>query len=112
MVQSGETVTVYSEENSVELLLRPRMSKAKQDDGEAGTRQVRVMEDLGEMISWIIRVEGGKTANLLDPMIRAQITARYQKHKEVIEKIRAAEDNLNRIEEEAKQAAKKRKPQS
>ena len=82
---------------------------AKADDGDAGTRQVRVFEDVGEMISWIIRVEGGKTANLLDPMIRAQVTARYQKHREVIDKIRAAEEALERVETEAKQAARKRK---
>ena len=90
------------------LLRRPRM--AKQDDGEAGTRQVRVFEDVGEMISWIVRVEGVKTSNLLDPMIRAQVTARYQKHKEVIEKIRAAEEALERVETEAKQGLRKRKP--
>ncbi len=86
------------------------MAKAKTSD-EEGTRQVRVFEDVGEMISWIIRVEGGKTANLLDPMIRSQVTARYQKHKEVIDKIRAAEEELERVEAEAKQSVKRRKPQ-
>ena len=84
----------------------------KSDESEAGTRQVRVFEDVGEMISWIVRVEGVKTSNLLDPMIRAQVTARYQKHKEVIGKIRAAEETLERVEAEAKQTAKKRKPSS
>lgn len=75
------------------------------DEGEKGSRQVRVMDDVGEMISWIIRVEGGTTATLLDPMIRAQVTARYKKHEVVIQKIKEAQETLDKVEREAKATA-------
>lgn len=97
------------------LLLGTRMAKAgrpKLDDSDRGTKQVRVFEDLAEMISWIVRIEGGTTANLLDPMIRAEVESRYERHRAAIEKIRAAEDELRKVETEAiRQSQKKRKPE-
>jgi|GEM_PF-6363025 len=95
------------------LTMRPTMAhsstKPVRDENEEATRQVRVFEDIGDMVSWIVRVEGCKTANLLDPMIRAEVTARYLKHKDVIDKIRAAEEALAKVESDAKQQAKKGK---
>lgn len=85
------------------------LTKPVRDENEDATRQVRVFEDIGDMVSWIVRVEGCKTANLLDPMIRAEVTARYLKHKDVIDKIRAAEEALAKVESDAKQQAKKGK---
>jgi hypothetical protein len=80
-------------------------------EGERGTKQVRIMEDLAEMCSWIVRVEGGTTAQLLDPMVRAEVEARYERHKAAIEKIRAAEDELRRVEDAIRQSRRKgRKP--
>lgn len=81
------------------------MAKSETEPMGEATRQVRVFEDMGEMISWIVRVEGGTTANLLDPMIRVQIEAKYAKHRAVIDKIKAADDELQRVEKEAKQRA-------
>lgn len=72
-----------------------------QSEGK-GSHQIRVAPDLGEMISWIIRLEGGTTVQLLDPMIRAQLTARYEKHKPAVEKIQAAEAEVERLEAEAR----------
>lgn len=89
----------------MELLLGPRMAKGKRPakgDGEKGSHQVRVMPDMGEMISWIIRIEGGTTAVLLDPMIRPQVTARYRRYEAEIEKIKVAEEALKRVEEQVK----------
>ena len=43
-------------------------------------------------------------------MIRAEISARYLKHKDVIEKIQKAEKELNRVEMEAKKQAAAKKP--
>lgn len=82
------------------------MAKQRRGDAsEEATKQVRVFEDLGEMISMIVRVEGGTTANLLDPMLRPQITTRYGRHKEAIDRILAAERELQRVENEAKRQA-------
>lgn len=85
-------------------LLGPRMGKqrADGDDAEKGTHQIRVHADLGEMISWIIRVEGGKTAQLLDPMLRAQIVARYEKYRDEIELLRKADLAVREAEEKVK----------
>lgn len=87
---------------------KPTAGRPPRDEGDRGTRQIRVFEDLGEMISWIIRVEGGTTANLLDPMIRAQILARYTKHQDVIAKLKAAEEAVRRVEEETLPRRKRR----
>lgn len=81
------------------------MAKARKVE-ERGTRQIRVNEDLGEMISWIIRIEGGSTATLLDPMIRAQIVARFTRYEGVVEKMRAAEAALQKAEEEARRVTR------
>lgn len=74
------------------------MGKKRPD--EKTTHQIRVNADLGEMIAWIARVEDMTTAQLLDPMVRAQIQARYKKHEAVIEKLKAAEDALREAEEQ------------
>jgi hypothetical protein len=94
------------------------MAKATQpassrDESEKGTRQVRVFDDVGEMISWIIKIEGGTTAALLDPMIRDGVVARYRRHEEAIKKIRAAEEELEKALQEAKSQAgsRKKKPE-
>lgn len=78
------------------------MSKKKSD--EKSTHQIRVNADLGEMIAWIARVEDTTTAQLLDPMLRAQIQARYKRHEVVIDKLKTAEAALRTAEEEARKA--------
>lgn len=80
-----------------------RQGRPKKSDGEQGTKHTRLFEDIVEMIGWITRVEGISSAQLLDPMVRGQVTARYAKHKSVIDRIKAAEDELQRVEEEARQ---------
>lgn len=84
----------------------PRMGRqrggAGADDGDRGTHQIRVHSDLGEMISWIIRVEGGTTANLLDPMLRAQILTRFERYKDEIEELKKAERALREAERRVK----------
>lgn len=83
---------------------RPRKEEPPQE-----TRQVRVFTDIAEMLSWIVRIEGGSTANLLDPLIRGPILARFKTHEDVVTKIRAAEDEARRLTIEAVESAKKRK---
>jgi hypothetical protein len=47
------------------------MSKGRGRDGEEkSTHQTRVA---GDLIAWIARVEDTTTAQLLDPMLRAQV---------------------------------------
>lgn len=75
------------------------MGKARE---EKSTHQIRVNADLGEMIAWIARVEDTTTSQLLDPMLRAQILARYKKHESAIDKIKEAEERLAKVEAEAK----------
>lgn len=108
-----ETVTGYREKK-VPLLWGARMAKTGRPttgEGDRGTRQVRVMEDIAEMCGWIVRVEGGTTAQLLDPMVRAEIEARYERHRAAIEKIRAAEEELRKVEDAIRQSRRKaRKP--
>lgn len=86
----------------------PPPSKPTAEPMEKGTRQVRVYEDVGDMISWIVRVTGENTASLLDPLVRAEITEKYMRYEEQIKKIKAAEDALKKVETEAKQAAQKK----
>lgn len=85
--------------------------KPKQDVNEKPTTHVRVMPDLAEMIGWIVRVEKranrGGSAQLLDPMLRPQITARYKKYLPHIQKLQAMEAELEKAEEEAAAAIKK-----
>lgn len=76
------------------------MGKSRNED--KASHQIRVKPDLGEMIAWIVRVEDTTTAQLLDPMLRAQIQTRYKKHEAAIEKIKVAEEALAKVEEEAK----------
>jgi hypothetical protein len=83
-------------------------------DGERGTKQVRLMEDLAEKCAYIVKVEGGTTAQLLDPMIRDEVEARYERHRPAIEKIKAAEEELRKVVEEANLSSQRkgRKPKT
>lgn len=77
------------------------MGKKRAEDKQS--HQVRVHADLGDMISGILEVEGEITcAQLLDPMLRAQITARFKKHEAAILKIRAARLALEKVQEEVR----------
>jgi hypothetical protein len=82
------------------------MGKRRQSRDEKSTHQIRVNADLGEMIAWVARVEDTTTAQLLDPMLRAQVLARYAKHAAVIEKLKTAERALREVEEEARQVTR------
>ena len=66
--------------------------RGRPKENEQGTRQVRVNDDIGEMIGWIIKIEGGSTAKLLDPLIRDSVVARYEAIKGIAESIKKAKD--------------------
>lgn len=84
--------------------------RPKTGQGEQGTRQIRVFDDLADKLSWIVRVLDTSTAQLLDPMIRADIESLYQRHEPAILRIKAAEEALKRAEEEAASQANQPAP--
>jgi len=59
---------------------------------EVGTRQVKLAEDLVQMMQWIIRLEGGTLAQLIDPLARPEVVKRYSKRYAEILAIKMAED--------------------
>lgn len=81
-----------------------RTGRPKKSEGDAGTIHIRINEDLMEMVRWILRIEVKETqATLIDPMIRPAITAKYKKYQAAIEKMKAAEAELRRVEAEAQE---------
>lgn len=82
--------------------------KSKPDKEEKPTTHIRVHKDLADMIGWICRVEkGSSSAQLLDPMVRPQITARYNKYLPLIRQLMAAEAEVERLEKEAAENVRK-----
>lgn len=92
------------------------MQMAGKPKKEKGTTHVRVMVDLAEMISWIVRLENlepkGGSAILLDPIVRPRIRARYQRYAAQIATIKAAEAEVRKAEEAAQSAIGKKSPRS
>ncbi len=82
--------------------------KRTQESGPA-TKQVRLNDDLAEMIAWICRINDVSSAQLVDPMLRPQITARYAALKHHVEAIKDAEEKARQAELAAKEAADGRK---
>lgn len=73
-------------------------------EGEQGTRQVRVNEDIADMVAWINRIKGGTTAKYFDPLVRSQVEADYEEIEPEVRAIQKAE----RAAREAEAAAKKK----
>lgn len=76
---------------------KPGGRPKRNEDGTGGSKQIRVNDDLGEMIRWIVAVDvmqGGEltTAKLLDPILRPIITRRFAAVREVVDKLKAIED--------------------
>ncbi len=61
------------------------------------TKATRVAEDLADKLGWIIRLEGGSSAEILDPAIRPLIEQRFERIRPAAEEIKAAEDKHRRI---------------
>lgn len=83
------------------LLQRKQMARGRgrpKNPDDLASRQVRVSADLAEMIGWIVRIQGGTVAQLVDPLIRPQISARYAALRPAIEAIEAAEAKARQVE--------------
>lgn len=64
---------------------------------EAGTRHIRVYADIAEMISEILLVrEDLSSAALLDPMVRAGVTAMHAQLKPQLDRVRKVREELKR----------------
>lgn len=68
-----------------------RGGRPKKADGDQATKHVRLFEDIAEWVGWIVRIEGGSSSQLLDPLVRAPILARYKKIEHLVEEIKGAE---------------------
>jgi hypothetical protein len=79
-------------------LQRPTMASTQRGrppkDEDEGTRMVRLYTDLADMIGWIVKLSGKKgytAAQLVDPLLRPQIVARYDQIKPQVDKIKKAQ---------------------
>lgn len=68
---------------------------------EAHTRQVRINDDLADMLGWIVRLTRVHSAVYLDPLIRDRITADYTPLIPEIRRIQALEAETAKAEAEA-----------
>jgi hypothetical protein len=67
---------------------RPRMAKKKIIvEEESGSSSVRLASDLARMVKWICEIEKLRAHELLDPLVRPQITARFERIREKAEEI-------------------------
>lgn len=69
-----------------------RTGRPRKGQGEAGTAQTRIKDDLQQMVSDLLLVMDTTSAQLLDPMIRPDLTRMWEKHKPQIQRVKAALD--------------------
>jgi hypothetical protein len=81
-----------------------RAGRPRKEEGERGTTHIRAFDDIAEWVRWIVRVEGGSSAQLIDPLVRAPLKARYDRIAHLVEGIKIAEQ---KAEEGAKKPPRK-----
>jgi hypothetical protein len=61
-------------------LERPMSKAARRGEGSPKKTKwvLKVNDDLGEMISWIVQLRGGTVATYIDPLIRKQVEKDYE----------------------------------
>jgi hypothetical protein len=62
------------------------------------TRPVRVYDDVGDMLGWVIRLKGATSAERLDPLICPQVEAWYAEVAPEVESIKAAESRHRKVD--------------
>ncbi len=92
----------------MELLLRPRMAKTgrpRKDEGDAGTTQIRVFDEMAEMVSDLLLVLPLSTAQIMQRVALTDLKELHETHKPRVEKVkaarRAAETVMMKAREEA-----------
>ena len=58
------------------------------------TRLTRIASDLADKISDIVEVEGGSSAEFLDPLVRPEVERRYKRVQEAADKIRKIKESV------------------
>jgi hypothetical protein len=74
-----------------------KVGRPRKGEGEQETKHTRVFMDVAEWIGWIVRIEGGSSAQLLDPLIRSPIGARYKRIEHLVEQVKQAEAEAERL---------------
>lgn len=92
---------------AAEFTMPGRKGGRPKKDQEGGTKMVRVFADVADMASWVGRVEDVPVAQLLDPMIRASLVAKYEAYRPEIERIKKAEEAVERAEQHAREKSRK-----
>lgn len=95
------------------MMTRRKIGRPKAEEGDAGTGLVRVFEDIRDMLSDITLVKPDmKTAQILDPLIRPEVTRIWEKFKAQIEDAknaaRIAGEALERARQDAARVADER----
>ena len=83
-------------------MARPK-KRVDGDEQSDFTRLVRVNADLADMIAWIVRIQGGTAAQLLDPLLRPFVHAKFEQIKPMVEQIakieQLAKDEINQLKD-------------
>lgn len=111
MAKGGKLSPVTRRRISVVLVARRLMARTKRgrpkaEEGESGTGHVRVFEDIRDMLSDITLVRTDlTTAQILDPLVRAEVTQLWEKHRVQIDAAKAAQRAADESLEKARQDA-------
>jgi len=73
---------------------------AKKSGGRKDKWVLKVNDDLGEMVSWVVKLKGGTVATYIDPLIRKQVEKDYADIQKDVEVIKRAQSK-HRPDEEA-----------
>lgn len=84
-------------------MARPKTLPKPPEADDGSTKQIRVFADIAEMISWIVRIEGGSAALLLDPLIRPTIRAKFEVIRKDVEELKRMQAKEKEVEARAKQ---------
>ncbi len=92
---------------AVERVMPGRKGGRPKKHEEGGTKMIRVFADVADMASWVGRVEDTPVAQLLDPMVRASLVAKYEAYRPEIERIKRAEEAVEKAEQHAREKSRK-----
>lgn len=83
------------------LMSKYKGGRPPKDAGNQGTKSVRMIVDLAEMISDIADVKGISTAVFLDPLLRPEIEEMYAQYELKIKKMKDLRDEQEEIRRQA-----------
>lgn len=66
------------------------MAKTGRPPNEQQTRQIRVNEDIAEKLAWVAELSDDTIADIVDPILRAEVEDRYEAIRHRVEAIKAA----------------------